>query len=54
MVWPVQKSPPQTEQLPPGGDAANAGVLRLVTTGVTHATAPAAPMRLNIVRRGTE
>jgi hypothetical protein len=50
----VQKSPPQAEQLPSSGDAANAGVLRLVITGVAHATAPAAPMRLNIVRLETE
>jgi hypothetical protein len=53
-VWPSQKSPAHAEHPPPGGDAANAGVLRLVITGVAHATAPAAPMRRNIVRRETD
>jgi len=36
---------------PPGEMAANAGVLTDVMTGTVHATAPAAAMRLSILRR---
>jgi hypothetical protein len=54
-VWPLQEPTPAGNwHAPVGADAANAGVVKLLTTGVTHTTAPVMPILLSIFLRDTD